>query len=185
MVGGQKALKQRVWLALEDADNELSMLMRDLVAEQMAELDRLNERIQSLDKRVEQMSRAVMPCRHLLAIEGVGPVVATQLYSALGNGNTFKKGRQASAYADTTQQRWHREDQGHWPNGSSLAESRPDTRGTFGHQPCGRQTGCQKPLATRSGRPRWQEQGGSRVSEQDGANRLGCATPWSGLPPGV
>ncbi|BBI60975.1 hypothetical protein HSBAA_22810 [Vreelandella sulfidaeris] len=53
------------------------MLMRDLIAEQMAELDRLNERIQSLDKRVEQMSRAVMPCRQLLAIEGVGPVVAT------------------------------------------------------------------------------------------------------------
>ena len=99
---GQKALKQRVWLALEDADNELSMLMRDLMAEQMAELDRLNERIQSLDKRVEQMSRAVMPCRQLLAIEGVGPVVATQLYSALGNGNAFKKGRQASAYLGLT-----------------------------------------------------------------------------------
>lgn len=99
---GQKALKQRVWCVLKDADNELSMLMRDLIAEQMAELDRLNERLQSLDKRVEQLSHAVAPCRQLLAIKGIGPMVATQHYSALGNGDAFKKGRQASAYLGLT-----------------------------------------------------------------------------------
>lgn len=99
---GQKSLRQSVWRALEDADNELTSLIRELLAEQMAELARLNERIEVLDKRVEQMSRSVVACRELLALEGVGPVGATMLYSALGNGNAFSKGRQASAYLGLT-----------------------------------------------------------------------------------
>ena len=68
----------------------------------MAELDQLNEHIKQLDKRVEQMSRAIAPCRELLALEGVGPVGATMLYSTLGNGNAFRKGRQAAAYLGVT-----------------------------------------------------------------------------------
>lgn len=99
---GQKSLRQSVWRALEDADNELTVLIRELLAEQMGELDRVNERISVLDKRVAQMSRSVAPCRELLALEGVGPVGATMLYSALGNGKAFSKGRQASAYLGLT-----------------------------------------------------------------------------------
>jgi transposase len=99
---GQKGLRQSIWRALEDADNELTVLIRELLVEQLDELDRLNERISVLDKRVEQMSRAIAPCRELLALEGVGPVGATMLYSALGDGKAFRKGRQASAYLGLT-----------------------------------------------------------------------------------
>lgn len=99
---GQKSLRQSVWRALEDADNELTVLMRELLTEQMIELARLNGRIDALDKRVERMSRSVAACRALLALEGVGPVGATMLYSALGNGHAFSKGRQASAYLGLT-----------------------------------------------------------------------------------
>ena len=99
---GQKALREATALALEDAENELSSLTRELLAEQMEELQSLNEQITRLDKRIGQLSRSVAPCRHLQAIEGVGPIVATQLYSALGDGKAFSKGRQASAYLGLT-----------------------------------------------------------------------------------
>lgn len=99
---GQKQLRQSVRLALEEADNELTVLMRELLSEQMAELDRLNERIEQLDRRVRQMSQAIAPCRALLELEGVGPVGATMLYSALGNGTAFSKGRQAASYLGLT-----------------------------------------------------------------------------------
>lgn len=99
---GQKALRGATALALEDAENELTPLMRELLAEQMEELQALNEQIVRLDKRTQQLSRAVAPCRDLLAIEGVGPVIATQLYSVLGDGKAFGKGRQASAYLALT-----------------------------------------------------------------------------------
>ena len=56
---GQKALKQSVWLALEDGENELTVAMRELLSEQVAELERLNTRLTQLDKRVQQHSRAV------------------------------------------------------------------------------------------------------------------------------
>jgi len=99
---GQKALRLCVWQALEDAENELTPLMRDLLLEQMAELEQLNKRIEALDKRVQQASRVIPSCRELMAIEGIGPIVATQLYSALGDGRSFSKGRQASAYLGLT-----------------------------------------------------------------------------------
>lgn len=99
---GQKALRQQIWLALEDAENGLTPLIRELIHELLFELNLLNERIELLDKRVQQMSQALSSCKRLLAIEGVGPMVATQLYSALGDGKAFNKGRQASAYLGLT-----------------------------------------------------------------------------------
>jgi len=98
----QRALKQATWLALEDAQNELTAVMRALLAEQLAELDGLNERIAELDRQVRQQARALVPCRELQAIEGVGPIVASLLYCALGDGKAFSNGRQASAYLGLT-----------------------------------------------------------------------------------
>lgn len=99
---GQKALKQSVWQALEDGENELTVVMRELLAEQMAELEQLNARLAQLDKRVQQHARVVSRCRDLQAIEGIGPVVATLLYCALGDGKAFANGRQAAAYVGLT-----------------------------------------------------------------------------------
>ena len=99
---GQKALKHTMWRALEDADNELTPAVRQLLAEQMEELERVNERIVELDKQVQQQAQAIVPCRELQAIESVGPIGATLLYCALGDGKAFANGRQASAYLGLT-----------------------------------------------------------------------------------
>lgn len=99
---GQRALKQTLWRVLEDAQNELTPMMRALLAEQMTELAQLNARIAELDQRVRQQAVTVAPCRELQAIGGVGPVVAGLLYCALGDGKAFANGRQAAAYLGLT-----------------------------------------------------------------------------------
>jgi transposase len=99
---GQKALKQAVAEALEDGENELTPLLRELLDEQINELHGINQRIQQLDRRLTQQAQALPACRALLAVEGIGPMVATQLYSALGDGKAFANGRQAAAYLGLT-----------------------------------------------------------------------------------
>lgn len=99
---GQRALRATLLGALEDTDNELTVPVRELLAEQYEELRILNGRIAELDGRVEALSRAVVPCRELRALGGVGAVVSTQLYSVLGDGRAFRNGRQASAYLGLT-----------------------------------------------------------------------------------
>lgn len=94
---GQKALKQTLALALEDAQNELTWTMRELLEDQRKELTRLNARLEELDKRVRVLARTIIPCRNYQAIESVGPVGATLLHCAIGDGKAFTNGRQASA----------------------------------------------------------------------------------------
>lgn len=99
---GQRALKETLWRALEEAENELTLGVRELLAEQCRELDQLNERVAELDQRVRRQAQRIAPCRELQALEGIGPVGATLLYCALGDGKVFSKGRQASAYLGLT-----------------------------------------------------------------------------------
>lgn len=99
---GQKALKQTLALALEDAENELTWTMRELLEEQRKELSRLNERLEELNKRVRALARAIVPCRNYQAMESVGPVGATLLHCAIGDGKAFTNGRQTSACMGVT-----------------------------------------------------------------------------------
>ena len=99
---GQRALQETLADALEDAENELSMPIRELLSEQREELKQLNARITQLDTRVREQVKAVVPSAQLRAIEGVGPIGASLLYVALGDGKAFENGRQAAAYLGLT-----------------------------------------------------------------------------------
>jgi transposase len=99
---GQKALKNTIRELQDAPGSELTPTIRALMTEQLEELDQLNQRINQLTRRLEQQARAIVPCRELQSLEGVGPINATQLYCALGDGSAFTNGRQASAYARLT-----------------------------------------------------------------------------------
>jgi transposase len=47
---------------------------------------------------MERTSRENESCRRLLAVPGIGPVTATALIAAIGNGAAFRKGREFSAW---------------------------------------------------------------------------------------
>jgi transposase len=83
---------------LEDATSKLSGALRMLIAQLKIELDQLASRIDEADSAMEQTAREDEACRRLTAIPGIGPVTATALIAAIGNGAAFRKGREFSAW---------------------------------------------------------------------------------------
>lgn len=93
-----RRLRERLPEILENADNGLSHLTREVIAELREELIRLDERVAWYDKRIETLARQSEPCRRLRTIPGIGPLVATALVAALDNGRAFRNGREVAAW---------------------------------------------------------------------------------------
>ena len=69
-----------------------------LIAQLKHELEELANFIGEADGTMERASRENESCRRLLAVPGIGPVTATALIAAIGNGAAFRKGREFSAW---------------------------------------------------------------------------------------
>ncbi len=82
---------------LEDAENGLSGKFLVLLAELAADLRYLDDRIDSLDKRIAQRVKEDPLARRLLELRGVGPLTANALAGVLGDGKAFSKGRDFAA----------------------------------------------------------------------------------------
>jgi transposase len=83
---------------LEDADSKLSGPLRMLLAQLKLDLDQLAERIDQADATIGRTVRQSEACKRLVVIPGVGPVTATALVAAIGNGAAFRKGREFAAW---------------------------------------------------------------------------------------
>jgi transposase len=82
---------------LEDADNGLSERFRRLLHGLWGDLQALDERVSELDREITMIARSDPVAKRLQQLRGVGPIVATALVAAVGNGQQFAKGRQMSA----------------------------------------------------------------------------------------
>lgn len=78
---------------LEDAENGLSGLFRELLAEQYEELVRLDQQVRIHDRRVKQAQREHDGARRLGEVRGLGPLCSTALAAHLGDGRQFSNGR--------------------------------------------------------------------------------------------
>ena len=58
----------------------------------------LHRQIEESDKLILRIASELEPCRRLVAIPGIGPVIATATIAAIGNGAAFKKGRGFAAW---------------------------------------------------------------------------------------
>ncbi len=83
---------------LEDADAKLSGALRMLLAQLKLELDHLDLRIDEADALIKKTVRENEACQRLVAIPGIGPVTATAVIAAIGNGAAFHKGREFAAW---------------------------------------------------------------------------------------
>jgi transposase len=82
---------------LEDGENRLPDLFRELLGELYEQLQLLDERIKGYDRRVTALFRSQEECRRIEAVEGVGPLGATAVVATFGDGRQFDNGRQFSA----------------------------------------------------------------------------------------
>ena len=95
---GISHIRNKMPLILEDAENELTSQIRRLLADLYEYLHELDTKVKSYDCKIECICKEHDICKRLSRIEGVGAITATALYSSLGTGHQFKKGRDMSAW---------------------------------------------------------------------------------------
>ena len=95
---GRRRIEQSLPGILEDPDNELSGALRVLLTELRLEMQYLHRQIEESDKLIVRIANELEPCRRLVAIPGIGPVIATATIAAIGNGAAFRKGRGFAAW---------------------------------------------------------------------------------------
>lgn len=91
-------LRREVPLVLEDAENELTVRGRELIASMLQELRDLEERIKPYALAIEHVSVESPNCRRLRSIPGIGPIGATAVVATMGDPKAFKNGRHYSAF---------------------------------------------------------------------------------------
>src|SRR5260370_41113408 len=69
-----------------------------LLAQLKLELDHLDLRIDEADALINKTARENEACQRLVAIPGIGPVTATAVIAAIGNGGAFRKARELAAW---------------------------------------------------------------------------------------
>jgi transposase len=95
---GRRHIEQSLPGILEDPDNKLSGALRVLLTELRLEMQYLHRQIEESDKLILRIANELEPCRRLVAIPGIGPVIATATIAAIGNGAAFRKGRGFAAW---------------------------------------------------------------------------------------
>ena len=83
---------------LEDGATSLSGGLRFLLVELKRELEQLAGHIEQAEALIQRTAQQSEVCQRLDAIPGIGPLTATALIAAIGNGEAFRKGREFAAW---------------------------------------------------------------------------------------
>src|SRR5712671_6847831 len=95
---GRRYIDEALPGIVEDADAKLSGTVRLLLAQLKLELDQTALRLEEAEALIEQTVQDSEACQRLMQIPGIGPVTATAVISAIGNGAAFRKGREFAAW---------------------------------------------------------------------------------------
>jgi transposase len=83
---GIDQVRKQLPLILEDADNNLTPLSRELFAEQHEKLKQLDNKIKAQDQRISRLCTQNPLSGRFLEVPGIGPMIATIIASDLGGG---------------------------------------------------------------------------------------------------
>jgi transposase len=83
---------------LSDPATRLSGALLVLLTELKLELAQLAQKVDRADQSIAQIARENEACRRLVTMPGIGPVTATAIVAAIGNGAAFRKGRDFAAW---------------------------------------------------------------------------------------
>ena len=87
---------------LSDEENDLTPMARQLLTEHYQSLIETRDKASELKKQIERSNNQNFYCQRLQALPGIGPIIASAMYAAVGNGSQFSKGRQMSAWIGLT-----------------------------------------------------------------------------------
>ena len=95
---GSAAVRREIPRLIEDAENELSLQARYAFQAQYNELVHLDKCVDEIKSKITAASQDHDACQRLMTIPGVGPMVATAVFSVMGDAGQFKNGREFSAF---------------------------------------------------------------------------------------
>lgn len=87
---------------MADEDNDLSPSMRQLLSDLFEDLQRLELRIRTVTSEIEALVARDDVARRLMTIPGIGPLGASALLSAVGDGRQFRRARDLAAWLGLT-----------------------------------------------------------------------------------
>ena len=81
-----------------DETNDLTPAMRRMLKDLFDDLSRLDQRIDRITREVETLAAGDERARRLMTIPGIGPLAATALLAAIGDGHQFRRARDLAAW---------------------------------------------------------------------------------------
>lgn len=91
-------IPSRVPAILEEADNRLPGLFRQLIARLLAHFNELHRQVLELEALIKAWHRQNPASQKLAAVPGIGPLTASALVASVGNARDFANGRQLAAW---------------------------------------------------------------------------------------
>jgi transposase len=83
---------------IENANNEITSMGRDVFTHLYEELKNTTERIVFYESKIKTIAAENETCKRIQKIEGVGIITATAIAACIGDPNNFENGRQVSAW---------------------------------------------------------------------------------------
>lgn len=91
-------IARRIPEILEDADNLLPGLFRDLISRLLAHFNELQRQVLELETQIKAWHRESPASLKLAEVPGIGPITATAMVASVGNARSFANGRQLAAW---------------------------------------------------------------------------------------
>ena len=94
---GINQVRKQLPSILEDAENDLTPLSREVFAEQYQKLTVLDDEIKAQDRRISRLCADNELSRRFLDVPGIGPMTASIVACNIGNGKGYSRSRDYSA----------------------------------------------------------------------------------------
>jgi len=95
---GRRTFERAADALLAEADCLPPGRIRELVADMRGEWREIDKRIAALDREFVELARADTAARRLSSVPGIGPLTATAMIAAVGNGANFSHARDLAAW---------------------------------------------------------------------------------------
>ena len=83
---------------LGQESERLSPRMVGVIADLSGDFRHLDERLDDVTAEIETLAKADHACQRLMTVPGIGPIIASAMVSAIGEGAAFARGRDFSAW---------------------------------------------------------------------------------------
>lgn len=91
---------------LEDADNGLTPLAREAIANLYQDYQALTKQIAVAEQQLRQLVTTLPLCQALMRLRGIGVITAMALFASVNNPQQFRNGRQFAAWLGLVPKQW-------------------------------------------------------------------------------